>query len=70
MDFLREFLLKLVWLNLKGAAYQKINTFLGDVFVGTRTSNWCRMIDEIRKVHGKARIPYFSPEPPELLFVE
>eukprot|EP00026_Physarum_polycephalum_P008788 Phypoly_transcript_08889.p1 GENE.Phypoly_transcript_08889~~Phypoly_transcript_08889.p1 ORF type:complete len:462 (+),score=51.80 Phypoly_transcript_08889:149-1387(+) len=34
----------------------------GDVFVGTRSSNWCRLIDELRKVNGKARIPYFSPE--------
>ena len=34
----------------------------GDLFVGTRSSNWCRLIDEIRKVRGKARIPYFSPE--------
>jgi hypothetical protein len=42
----------------------------GDVFVGTRTSNWCRLIDEIRKVAGKARIPFFSPEAPELLFAE
>jgi hypothetical protein len=34
----------------------------GDVFVGTRSSNWCRLIDEVRKANGKARIPYYSPE--------
>jgi len=32
-----------------------------DFFVGTRTSNWCRLIDELRKVNGKARTAYLSP---------
>ncbi len=32
-----------------------------DVFVGTRSSNWCRLIDELRKVNGKASTPYLSP---------
>ncbi len=32
-----------------------------DIFVGTRTSNWCRLIDELRKVNGKASTPYLSP---------
>lgn len=33
-----------------------------DVFVGTLSSNQNRLIDELRKVHGKARIPYLTPE--------
>jgi len=41
----------------------------GDVFSGTRSSNWCRMIDELRKTGGKARIPYFSPETAETGFL-
>jgi hypothetical protein len=36
--------------------------FIGDVFVGTRSSNWCRVIDELRKANGKARVPFYSPE--------
>jgi hypothetical protein len=32
-----------------------------DWFVGQRKSNWCRLIDELRKVNGKARTPYISP---------
>jgi len=34
----------------------------GDVFIGTRSSNWCRLIDELRKANGKARIPFLTPE--------
>jgi len=34
----------------------------GDVFMGTRSSNWCRLIDEVRKTNGKGRVPYLSPE--------
>jgi hypothetical protein len=33
-----------------------------DVLVGTLSSNQCRLMDELRKVQGKARIPYVSPE--------
>jgi hypothetical protein len=32
-----------------------------DFFVGTRSSNWCRLIDELRKVNGKARTSYLTP---------
>ena len=32
-----------------------------DFFMGQRKSNWCRMIDELRKVNGKARTAYVSP---------
>jgi len=35
----------------------------GDVFSGTRSSNFCRLIDELRKAGGKARAPYLTPEP-------
>ena len=42
--------------------YLLIYLFAGDVFVGTRSSNWCRLIDELRKTNGKARVPYYSPE--------
>lgn len=33
-----------------------------DIFVGTLSSNWCRLTDELRKVQGKARVPYLTPE--------
>jgi hypothetical protein len=33
-----------------------------DVLVGTLTSNQCRLRDELRKVQGKARMPYVTPE--------
>jgi hypothetical protein len=33
-----------------------------DVLVGTLTSNQCRLMDELRKVQGKARMPYVTPE--------
>jgi len=32
-----------------------------DIFIGTRTSNWCRLIDEHRKVMGKVSTNYYSP---------
>jgi hypothetical protein len=32
-----------------------------DLHVGTLTSNWCRLVDEIRLVLGKT-IPYYTPE--------
>ncbi len=32
-----------------------------DIYVGTRSSNWCRLIDEIRKANGKAATQYLSP---------
>ena len=32
-----------------------------DVHVGTLTSNWCRLVDEMRLVLGKT-IPYYTPE--------
>lgn len=32
-----------------------------DWFLGTRLSNWSRLIDELRKVNGKARTPYLTP---------
>ncbi|CAF1529090.1 unnamed protein product [Adineta steineri] len=32
-----------------------------DLHAGTLTSNWCRLVDEIRLVLGK-RIPYYTPE--------
>lgn len=33
-----------------------------DVLIGTLSSNQCRLMDELRKVQGKARIPYVTPE--------
>lgn len=33
-----------------------------DVLVGTISSNQCRLMDESRKVQGKARMPYVTPE--------
>lgn len=33
-----------------------------DLLVGTLSSNQCRMMDELRKVAGKARMPYLTPE--------
>ena len=42
--------------------------FTGDLFIGTRSSNWCRLIDEIRKTNGKARAPFLSPEAPNWFF--
>jgi hypothetical protein len=35
---------------------------LADIFVGTLSSNWCRLADELRKAHGKAALPYLTPE--------
>jgi hypothetical protein len=35
---------------------------LADIFVGTLSSNWCRLADELRKAHGKAGLPYLTPE--------
>ena len=32
-----------------------------DWFIGTRLSNWSRLIDELRKANGKARTPYLTP---------
>jgi hypothetical protein len=32
-----------------------------DLHVGTLTSNWCRLVDEIRLVLGKT-LPYYTPE--------
>lgn len=32
-----------------------------DVHVGTLTSNWCRLVDEMRLVLGKI-VPYYTPE--------
>lgn len=34
-----------------------------DVLGGTLSSNQCRVMDELRKLQGKARMPYLSPEP-------
>jgi hypothetical protein len=33
-----------------------------DVLVGTLTSNQCRLMDELRKLQGKGRMPYLTPE--------
>jgi Alpha-(1,6)-fucosyltransferase N- and catalytic domains len=33
-----------------------------DVLVGTLSSNQCRLMDELRKLQGKGRTPYLSPE--------
>lgn len=33
-----------------------------DVLVGTLSSNQCRLMDEFRKLQGKARMPYLTPE--------
>lgn len=35
-------------------------TASADVMVGTLTSNWCRLANEMRKVHGDLNIPYNS----------
>jgi hypothetical protein len=32
-----------------------------DLHVGTLTSNWCRLVDEIRLVLGKT-LPFYTPE--------
>ena len=37
-----------------------------DLHVGTLTSNWCRLVDEIRLVLGKI-IPFYTPENSYLL---
>lgn len=34
---------------------------LADIFVGTLSSNWCRLADEFRKVFGKGALPYLTP---------
>lgn len=33
-----------------------------DVFVGTLSSNQCRLMDELRKLQGKGRMPFLTPE--------
>lgn len=33
-----------------------------DISVGTLSSNQCRLLDEQRKIQGKARMPYLTPE--------
>jgi hypothetical protein len=33
-----------------------------DVLVGTLSSNQCRLMDELRKLQGKGRMPYLTPE--------
>jgi len=42
----------------------------GDIFAGTRTSNWCRLIDELRKVNGKGRVHFYHPEKASDFFYE
>ena len=42
----------------------------GDIFVGTRASNWCRMVDELRKANGKGRVPYLNPGRADAYLVE
>jgi hypothetical protein len=37
-----------------------------DIHVGTLTSNWCRLVDEIRLVLGKI-LPYYTPEKRHLM---
>lgn len=37
-------------------------TASADIFVGTLSSNWCRLADRIRHMQGKAQMPYVTPE--------
>jgi hypothetical protein len=37
-------------------------TIQADAFVGTLSSNWARLTDELRRANGKARVPYATPE--------
>ena len=37
-------------------------TVQADAFVGTLSSNWARLTDELRRANGKARVPYATPE--------
>lgn len=39
-------------------------TAQADVLVGTLSSNWAEISDELRRANGKGRIPYLSPETP------
>jgi hypothetical protein len=56
----RAFSPKIEWQVLVSLADLYISS-LADIFVGTLSSNWCRLVDELRKVHGKAGIPYLTP---------
>ena len=33
-----------------------------DIMIGTLSSNWCRLGDELRKASGHAQMPYLTPE--------
>lgn len=37
-------------------------TAQADVQVGTLSSNWARLTDELRRANGRARVPYLTPE--------
>jgi hypothetical protein len=37
-------------------------TAQADVLVGTLSSNWPRLADELRRAGGKARVPVATPE--------
>lgn len=37
-------------------------TAQADVHVGTLSSNWCRIHDELRRTNGRGRLPYVTPE--------
>lgn len=39
-------------------------TAQADVLVGTLSSNWAELGDELRRANGKGRMPYLSPETP------
>jgi hypothetical protein len=40
---------------------------LANIFVGTLSSNWCRLADELRKAHGKTALPYLTPSGESLI---
>ena len=48
------------WINLEFVSdlFIEVNA---DLHVGILTSNWCRMVNEIRLVLGKT-IPFYTPE--------
>jgi hypothetical protein len=39
-------------------------TAQADLLVGTLSSNWARLGDELRRANGKTRVPYLNPETP------
>jgi len=52
-------LLRSPWEEMRDSLAHLVAALHGDAFVGTRSSNWCRLIDELRStVAGKAAAPF------------